>query len=83
MSYLIVVALDGSELSQAAVPYAVALARATQSRLLLATAGEEPNGDLQSALPEVRRVIHRAGHEVVPGVPRRSSRPRQAGRGRG
>src|SRR3989304_248774 len=53
MSELIVVPLDGSELSEGALPYAVSLAKATGARLLLLTTWAGADGELLATLPEV------------------------------
>jgi len=52
---LIVVPLDGSELSEGALPYAVALAKATGARLLLVTTWAGADGELLAALPDVTK----------------------------
>lgn len=58
---LIVVPLDGSELSEGALPYAVALANATGCRLLLTTSWEGAAGDLAVPLPDLAQDIAAQG----------------------
>jgi nucleotide-binding universal stress UspA family protein len=48
---LIVVPLDGSELSESALPYAIAFAKALKTRLLLLTVWEEGDRALLATLP--------------------------------
>jgi nucleotide-binding universal stress UspA family protein len=60
---LIVVPLDGSELSEAAVPYAVALAKATKAGLLLVTVWEGAEEILASALPQLADDLFKRGEE--------------------
>ena len=60
---LIVVPLDGSELSEAALPYAVALAKATQGGLLLVTVWEGAEELLARTLPELADDLFKRGEE--------------------
>ncbi len=54
---LILLPLDGSQVSEGAIPYAVAVARATGARLLLMTAWEGSDVDLSRTYPEVAREL--------------------------
>jgi nucleotide-binding universal stress UspA family protein len=60
---LIVVPLDGSDLSEAAVPYAVALAKATRARLLLVTVWEGAEEILAGTLPELADDLFKRGEQ--------------------
>lgn len=54
---LILLPLDGSELSEGAISYAVAVARATGAKLLLMTAWEGSDVDLSRTYPDVAREL--------------------------
>lgn len=54
---LILLPLDGSELSEGAIPYAIAIARATGGKLLLMTAWEGSDVDLSRTYPDVAREL--------------------------
>jgi nucleotide-binding universal stress UspA family protein len=60
---LIVVPLDGSDLSEAAVPHAVALAKATKVGVLLVTVWEGAEEILASALPQLADDLFKRGEE--------------------
>lgn len=60
---LIVVPLDGSELSEKAVPYAVTIARATDARLLFCTIWEEGERALIANLPDQAEDLFKQGTE--------------------
>jgi nucleotide-binding universal stress UspA family protein len=60
---LIVVSLDGSELSEGALPYAVALAKATASRLLLITVWEGAEEALTQTFPTLAEDVFKRGEE--------------------
>src|SRR3990170_2397488 len=80
MSELIVVPLDGSELSEGALPYAVALAKATGARLLLVTAWAGADGELLAALPDVPKDLSQRAkqyyQEYLAGVAERAKAER-------
>ena len=59
----IVVALDASELSEGAIPYAVSLAKATGSRLSFVTVWEGAERTLIESLPDAAADIFRKGEE--------------------
>ena len=59
----IVVALDTSELSEGAIPYAVSLAKATGSRLSFVTVWEGAERTLIESLPDAAADIFRKGEE--------------------
>jgi len=63
MSQPIVVALDTSELSEGAIPYAVSLAKATGARLSFVTVWEGGERALISSLPDVASDIFKRGEE--------------------
>ena len=60
---LIVVPLDGSELSERALPYASAMARATGAHLLLLTVWEEGERALITKLPDLAEDLFKQGEE--------------------
>jgi nucleotide-binding universal stress UspA family protein len=60
---LIIVPLDGSELSEGAIPYAVTLARATGARLALVTIWEEANEALVARMPELADDLFKRGEQ--------------------
>ncbi len=59
----IIVALDGSELSEHALPYAAVMAKATDSKLVLATVWEEGERALVANIPEVSDGLFKEGEE--------------------
>lgn len=63
MTQPIVVALDTSELSEGAIPYAVSLAKATGARLSFVTVWEGGERALISSLPDVASDIFKRGEE--------------------
>ena len=63
MSQPIVVALDTSELSEGAIPYAVSLAKATGARLSFVTVWEGGERALISSLPDVASEVFKRGEE--------------------
>jgi nucleotide-binding universal stress UspA family protein len=58
---LIVVPLDGSELSEGVLPYATAIAKATSSRLLLVTVWEGAEAALSQTFPTLAEDVFRQG----------------------
>lgn len=60
---LIVVPLDGSDLSEGALPYAVALAKATGARLLLITVWEGTEQTLNIDMPDLAEDLLKRGEE--------------------
>ena len=72
---LIVVTLDGSQLSEAVIPYATALASATKARLLLATVWESGEELLTKTLPSLAEDLFKRGEahyeEYLAGVAKR------------
>ena len=60
---IIIVALDGSELSERALPYATVVAKATNADLLLATVWEEGERALITDLGEVAEGLFKEGEE--------------------
>jgi nucleotide-binding universal stress UspA family protein len=60
---LIVVPLDGSELSEAALPYAVALARLLSAKVLLVTVWEEGERALIHSIPDHATDLFKRGQE--------------------
>jgi len=63
----IIVPLDGSDLSETALPYAVVLAKATQAGLLLVTVWEGAEEILASTLPELADDLFKRGEEHYEG----------------
>jgi nucleotide-binding universal stress UspA family protein len=59
----IIVPLDGSELAEGALPYAVALARALESRVALVCVWEGNDSELAAALPSVAMEIESGARE--------------------
>ncbi len=59
----IVVALDGSDLSERALPYAVALAKASQASIHLVTVWEEGERALVANLPDVSVSVFKKGEQ--------------------
>jgi len=59
----VVVALDGSELSERALPYAVALARASEAPVHLVTVWEEGERALIEQIPDVKESVFKKGEE--------------------
>ena len=60
---LIVVPLDGSELSERAIPYATMLAKTNGARLLFLLVWEEADEALTATLPEVSDELFRTGEQ--------------------
>ncbi len=59
----IIVALDGSELAETALPYAAALAEALRTHLVLITAWEGSETELGSAFPVMALEIEKGAHD--------------------
>ena len=64
---LIVVPLDGSELSERAIPFATTLAKTNGARLLFLLVWEEADEALAATLPEVSQELFRTGEEYYEG----------------
>lgn len=63
MADLVLVPLDGSPISERAIPYATAIARATGRSLLLLTVWEGPGIELATSFPDLAKAMEQEGKQ--------------------